>query len=346
MLKTVKTILTKVDERHQERHNNGQRPAHFVNGYMKRERKKKRKEFEKNEGDSHSSISHGEETTLTYHLMYIPRILKNDLRRQYPIMFANVYNSCDYDFMMKFFHQFCDLTGRVTMRDTYAQNGPPCILTSEARGLESCGQLWSFRMNDAPDQCFQLQTIRIRVRSDGTCTCEATHKYSGTAIIYVNPKKIPKILNSCKVNENGILLLPNVPSPGIFIKQTPYPTIEDRENTSSSSSNDELLANELNELFEIDQQLLSEFVYSLQGEEKNENSFTEISSSLDEESEYLFSVFTDLMNPARSAPRMPDLEEILPLGFPYEYDGDISFHLNEESKIYQVDLSSRLITRK
>mmetsp|Transcript_17929 Transcript_17929/g.19431 ORF Transcript_17929/g.19431 Transcript_17929/m.19431 type:complete len:347 (-) Transcript_17929:12-1052(-) len=342
MLKTVKTILTKVDERHQERHNNGQRPAHFVNGYMKRERKKKRKELEEDEGDSNSSNSRGVETTLTYHLMYIPRILKNDLRRQYPIMFANVYNSCDYDFMMKFIHQFCDLTGHVKITDTYAPNGPSSMLIGEAQGVESCVQMWAFHMNDAPDLCFRLQSIRIRVRSDGTSTCEGKYIYSGTAIIYVNPKKIPKILNSCKVNENGILVLPNVPSPGIFIKQTLYPTIEDQENTSSSSSNDELLANELNELFEIDQQLLSEFVYSLQGEEKNENSFTEISSSLDEESEYLFSVFTDLMNPARSAPRMPDLEEILPLGFPYEYDGDISFHLNEESKIYSVDLKSNL----
>eukprot|EP01040_Poterioochromonas_malhamensis_P006514 gene6514-7014_t len=237
------------------------------------------------------------------------------------------------------------------MSDTYTKNGPPCILTSEAQGVESCGQLWAFRMNDAPDQCFQLQSIRIRVRSDGTCTCEAKYKSSGTAIIYVNPKKIPKILNICKVNENGILVLPNVPSPGIFFKQTPsHPTTEnDQQNNSSlQSSNDELLVNELNELFEIDQHLLREFVRSLQGEEKNENSPTDVSSSssLDEESEYLFSVFTDLMNPARDSPRTPDLEETLPLGFPYEYDGDVSFHLNDESKIFQVDLCSRLITKK
>ncbi len=115
------TILTKEDDR--RHHQEGVRAAHFVNGYIKRERKKKRKELEEDETSSHSSNSRGEEITLTYHLMYIPRILKNDLRRQYPIMFANVYNSCDYDFMMKFIHQLCDLTGRVTMRDTYAQNG-------------------------------------------------------------------------------------------------------------------------------------------------------------------------------------------------------------------------------
>ncbi len=126
MLKTVKTILTKVDDgrhhhhHHQEIQNNSKQLAHFVNGYMKRERKKKRKELEE---DETSSNSLEEATTLTYHLMYIPRILKNDLRRQYPIMFANVYNSCDYDFMMKFINQFCEVTGRVTMSDTYTKNG-------------------------------------------------------------------------------------------------------------------------------------------------------------------------------------------------------------------------------
>lgn len=221
------------------------------------------------------------------------------------------------------------------------------MLIGEAQGVESCVQMWAFHMNDAPDLCFRLQSIRIRVRSDGTSTCEGKYIYSGTAIIYVNPKKIPKILNSCKVNKDGILVLPNIPSPEIFIKQTPnYTTTEDQQNnnfSSSQSSNDELLVSELNELLEIDEQLLSEFVHSLQGEEIHENSSTECTSFfLDEESEYLYTVFTDLLNPARDSPRIPDLEETLPLGFPYEFDGDISFHLNEESKIYSVDLKSNL----
>eukprot|EP01040_Poterioochromonas_malhamensis_P016142 gene16142-18254_t len=71
MLRTVKTILTKVDDRQQESYNNGLRAGHFVNGYIKRERKKKRKELEEDEtsSSSHSSIiCHGEEATLTYHL--------------------------------------------------------------------------------------------------------------------------------------------------------------------------------------------------------------------------------------------------------------------------------------
>ncbi len=196
-------------------------------------------------------------------------------------------------------------------------------------------------MNDAPDVCMQLQSVQMRIRSDGTCTCEAKHTYKGTAIIYVNPKKIPKILNSCKVNENGILVLPNLPSPGIFIKQTTHPKVEEQQNRPGE---DELLVSELNELFEIDQQLLREFVHNLQGEDTSENNPTD--TFLEEESEYLFSVFTDLMHPERLTPRTPDLEETLPLGFPFEYYGDLIFRLNEESKIFHVDFSTSLVTKE
>ena len=200
---------------------------------------------------------------------------------------------------------------------TVCSIGPSSMLIGEAQGVESCVQMWAFHMNDAPDLCFRLQSIRIRVRSDGTSTCEGKYIYSGTAIIYVNPKKIPKILNSCKVNKDGILVLPNIPSPEIFIKQTPnYTTTEDQQNNNFSSlqsSNDELLVNELNELFEIDQHLLREFVRSLQEEEKNEDSSTDVSSSssLDEESEYLFSVFTDLMNPFDTLIKYIPLERVV-----------------------------------
>lgn len=34
-------------------------------------------------------------TVLEYNLHRMPRILKNDLRRQYPAIFTNVFNACD-----------------------------------------------------------------------------------------------------------------------------------------------------------------------------------------------------------------------------------------------------------
>jgi hypothetical protein len=36
----------------------------------------------------------------------LPRIVKSDVRRQYATMFANVYNTGDYDYMMKYLHTF------------------------------------------------------------------------------------------------------------------------------------------------------------------------------------------------------------------------------------------------
>ena len=32
--------------------------------------------------------------------------MKSDIRRSYGLMFTNVYNSCDYDYMMNYLDQF------------------------------------------------------------------------------------------------------------------------------------------------------------------------------------------------------------------------------------------------
>lgn len=46
-------------------------------------------------------------TVLEYNLHYVPRILKNDLRRQYPVMFTNVFNSFDFNYVRMFLETFC-----------------------------------------------------------------------------------------------------------------------------------------------------------------------------------------------------------------------------------------------
>ncbi len=70
--------------------------GHYLNKHTK-ERLKRKLEEEACSRDA---------ATLTYNLLYIPRILKTDLRRQYPVMFMNVYNSCDYVYMKKFMDKF------------------------------------------------------------------------------------------------------------------------------------------------------------------------------------------------------------------------------------------------
>lgn len=39
-------------------------------------------------------------------IYYLPRIPRRDIRRQYAMMFSNVYNSQDWDFMSKFIDTF------------------------------------------------------------------------------------------------------------------------------------------------------------------------------------------------------------------------------------------------
>lgn len=56
--------------------------AHYSNGKSNGKTRKRRK----------GTIA---PTLLEYNFLYIPRILKNDLRRQYPMIFTNVFNSCE-----------------------------------------------------------------------------------------------------------------------------------------------------------------------------------------------------------------------------------------------------------
>jgi hypothetical protein len=59
--------------------------------------------------------------TETKRQQFLPRIVKSDIRRQYGTMFANVYNSPDFDYMKDFMDTFCnqDVTFIV-------QEGFPC----------------------------------------------------------------------------------------------------------------------------------------------------------------------------------------------------------------------------
>lgn len=57
----------------------------------------KRKTRKQKQEEYMSQLDEHEAKVYKYGL--VPRILKNDIRRFYPSMFANVYNSCDYNFI-------------------------------------------------------------------------------------------------------------------------------------------------------------------------------------------------------------------------------------------------------
>ena len=46
-----------------------------------------------------------------------PRILKRDIRRNFPLMWVNVFNSCDYGYMMQHLHTYYDPYILVEQRD-------------------------------------------------------------------------------------------------------------------------------------------------------------------------------------------------------------------------------------
>ena len=68
--------------------------AHYSNEKSNGKMRKKRK------GSTASTL-------LEYNFLYIPRILKNDLRRQYPMIFTNVFNSCDANQIKSLLQTFC-----------------------------------------------------------------------------------------------------------------------------------------------------------------------------------------------------------------------------------------------
>ncbi len=71
--------------------------GYYLNKHTKKYLKKRKLEDERNARDSNC---------ITYNLLYMPRILKTDLRRQYPVMFVNAFNSCNNEYIQGFVNKF------------------------------------------------------------------------------------------------------------------------------------------------------------------------------------------------------------------------------------------------
>jgi hypothetical protein len=50
-----------------------------------------------------------------------PRILKRDFRRVFPMMWASVFNSCDYDYMLQHLYTYYDPEIALVQRDLRAR---------------------------------------------------------------------------------------------------------------------------------------------------------------------------------------------------------------------------------
>lgn len=201
-------------------------------------------------------------------------------------------------------------------------------------------------MKDIPDLHFQVDSIQIRVRSDGTSVCQSKYSFSGTMTIFVDPNRISKILKYYQINDHhGIISIKQ-------IKIDSQKMMKKMNNNDANDANGEsfIIIDELKELFDNDhdQQLLNELIQDypspyLDNDHNHRQEENNSISSFYEEKEYLFSVFIDEMNPTRVSPRIPDVTETFPLQVYCEYKGDTTFHVNDESKIYRLDLRANLV---
>lgn len=114
-----------------------------------------------------------------YHI--IPRIVKSDIRRQYGHMFANVYNSCDYNFMMDFFTKFVRMDGDFSIK----RHDKSRELIETKRNIEACSRYWYDRMTDAPDVIFNILDSKFTLRSNGTSMVASSFHLCGTKSLYV-----------------------------------------------------------------------------------------------------------------------------------------------------------------
>mmetsp|Transcript_9697 Transcript_9697/g.10427 ORF Transcript_9697/g.10427 Transcript_9697/m.10427 type:complete len:295 (-) Transcript_9697:2972-3856(-) len=130
-----------------------------------------------------------------YHVNYVPRIVKSDVRRQYGFMFASVYNHCDYDYMMKFIQTFVRPRSTVSSRRTGEFN--ESFISTECK---TSSDFWFARMNDGVDIVITITDTQYTLRSDSTSRVECKFQLTGTKILsmpkqlllssYENPKHL------------------------------------------------------------------------------------------------------------------------------------------------------------
>eukprot|EP01040_Poterioochromonas_malhamensis_P012766 gene12766-13992_t len=112
-------------------------------------------------------------------IYYLPRIPRNDVRRQYAMMFSNVYNSHDWDYMSKFVQTFFHPNVSILFQK-YADESK--FNEVECKGSENALQVWYDAIADVPDLIFNLEKTRIKVRTDGTAVISSTFHVQGTII--------------------------------------------------------------------------------------------------------------------------------------------------------------------
>lgn len=132
----------------------------------------------------------------------IPRIVKADIRKCYPNMYANVYNACDFHLLCgyhrKFYRPdyFC-----VTETEKLAHGtGAISTLRYEIHGVDAATQVWYEVMEHCPDVVMRLKEAHITVDNDSSGTISVKFTLSCTQI---QPEAFETSPARCRVDHDG-----------------------------------------------------------------------------------------------------------------------------------------------
>ncbi len=89
----------------------------------------------------------------------IPRVLKNDLRRQYPRMFANVLNGGDKGLLSSFLDRY----GSRTIKQRKSFIGLCKNFAFQIQGASLIANYWGALMTLTPDNTFHIDDVKIKV---------------------------------------------------------------------------------------------------------------------------------------------------------------------------------------
>eukprot|EP01039_Chlorochromonas_danica_P002894 gene2894-3159_t len=148
----------------------------------KRVRKGKRSRFEKNSLGYNGGVHFNKRSNgRIVPLIVVPKILKNDLRRQYPTIFRNLLNASDPLYLRagleKFYRHDCLFTHHVPT-DISSSSGKQSM---SFHGTASFADSYAGNTRSQPDFILEIGACTIRVRSNGTAELNFIYRMTCTA---------------------------------------------------------------------------------------------------------------------------------------------------------------------
>lgn len=135
------------------------------------------------------------------HKIHRPRVPKRDSRRDYPIMFVNMCNSC----LQSQYERYLDTyyaPGCSILQQNDGKYLDPIVLP-EAFGLDTIKRVWTFYAEAFVDNVMSLQHAQVNLRADGTSTVTMGLVGKGTAIVSI-AGALGLLRNESFLNEQGL----------------------------------------------------------------------------------------------------------------------------------------------